>query len=106
VAFNGLRASTAAQDDRDGRAYLAEAGFEALPGYTRDLKTYEVALLQGKAITETDEKSLNEEAFALVNGIAGRVLEAGRIFTREAAARVHADDKKRDADRGKGGRGR
>ncbi|MFZ1074767.1 MAG: hypothetical protein WAN50_00105, partial [Minisyncoccia bacterium] len=59
VALNALRAATAQQDDADARAYLAEVGFKALPGFVRDLKAYEVALLEGKAITETGEKELN-----------------------------------------------
>ncbi len=55
VALNALRDATAAQDDQDARAYLSEVGFKALPGFVRDLKGYEIALLQGKAITETGE---------------------------------------------------
>ena len=84
VALNALRAPTAEQDDQDARAYLTEAGYQALPGFVRDLKPYEIALLEGKAITETDEETLNDEAFVLVNGIAGAVLEAGQRLTREA----------------------
>ena len=68
----------------------------------RDLKGYEIALLQGKAITETAEDALNGEAFVLVNGIAGAVLEAGKKLTREAEAR----SKKAERERDKGGRGR
>jgi cellulose biosynthesis protein BcsQ len=98
VALNALRAATAIEDDRDARAYLAEVGFKALPGFVRDLKDYEIALLEGKAITETDQKQLNEEAFSLVNGIAGGVLEAGKQLAREQKAQ----DKHRD----RGGRGR
>jgi hypothetical protein len=60
VALNGLRTATAKQDDHDARAYLGEVGFQALPGFVRDMKAYEVALLEGKAITETAEKKLNE----------------------------------------------
>ena len=77
VALNGLRTATADRDNNDARAYLKLAGYEALPGFTRDLKTYEVAMLEGKAITETDRQPLNEEAFGLVAAIAGNVLEAG-----------------------------
>jgi ribosome biogenesis SPOUT family RNA methylase Rps3 len=102
VALNALRAATAIEDDRDARAYLAEVGFKALPGFVRDLKDYEVALLEGKAITETDQKKLNEEAFVLVDGIAGAVLEAGRRLTREAREK----EKAREKDRDRGGRGR
>ena len=36
------------QDDQDARAYLAEVGFKALPGFVRDLKGYEIALLKAK----------------------------------------------------------
>jgi cellulose biosynthesis protein BcsQ len=100
VALNALRAATAIQDDRDARAYLAEVGIKALPGFVRDLKDYEVALLEGKAITETNEKALNDEAFVLVNGIAGAVLEAGKQLTRDAKQKAQ----ERDWD--KGGRGR
>jgi cellulose biosynthesis protein BcsQ len=99
VALNALRAATAQQDDADARAYLAEVGFKALPGFVRDLKPYEVALLEGKAITETLEKELNDEAFVLVNGIAGAVLDAGKRLMREAG-------KGKDIERDKGGRGR
>ena len=100
VALNALRAATAIEDDRDARAYLAEVGFKALPGFVRDLKDYEIALLEGKSITETDQKALNDEAFVLVNGIAGAVLEAGKRLTREAKEKV------RDKERDRGGRGR
>ena len=102
VALNALRAATAIEDDRDARAYLAEVGFEALPGYVRDLKDYEIALLEGKAITETDQKHLNDEAFVLVDGIAGAVLEAGKRLTREAKEKA----KTREKDRDRGARGR
>ena len=83
VALNALRAASAKQDDADARAFLAEVGFQALPGYVRDLRAYEIALLEGKAITETSQKALNEEAFVLVNGIAGAVLKAGKNMARE-----------------------
>jgi hypothetical protein len=75
-------------------------GFTALPGFVRDLKAYEIALLEGKAITETGEKELNDEAFVLVDGIAGAVLEAGKKLIREAK------EKSQEAERDKGGRGR
>ncbi len=38
VALNALRAASAKEDDSDARAYLAEAGIRALPGFVRDLK--------------------------------------------------------------------
>ncbi len=97
VALNALRSDTAEQDDKDAREYLAEVGYKALPGFVRDLKGYEIALLEGKAITETSEEKLNGEAFVLVNGIAGAVLEAGKRLMREAQA-------KRGRDKGDRGR--
>jgi chromosome partitioning protein len=100
VALNALRAATAKEDESDARAWLAEAGFKALPGFVRDLKAYEIALLEGKAITESAEKDLNDEAFVLVNGIAGAVLEAGRTLIREAQAKT------KEQERDRGGRGR
>ena len=100
IALNALRAATAPEDDRDARAYLAEAGFNALPGFVRDLKASEIALLEGKAITETGQKELDDEAFVLVDGIAGAVLEAGKQFIREAKVKT------KEAGREKGGRGR
>ncbi|MGO9486635.1 MAG: ParA family protein [Rhodomicrobium sp.] len=101
VALNALRAAAAERDDRDARAYLGEVGYEALPGFVRDEKEYEIALLQGKAITETSEQGLNDEAFVLVNGIAGAVLEAGRRI-REA----EMERKGPGRGRGKGGHAR
>ena len=95
VALNALRAASANEDDRDAREYLAEVGFKALPGFVRDLKDYEIALLEGKAITETGQKELNDEAFVLVNGIAGAVLEAGKIMT---AGKAEARTEKRNAE--------
>jgi cellulose biosynthesis protein BcsQ len=105
VALNALRAATAEQDEIDARAYLAEVGFKALPGFVRDMKAYEVALLEGKAITETFEKELNAEAFVLVNGIAGAVLEAGKQMTREQE-HTRKRGRSRTPGRDKGGRGR
>ena len=102
VALNAVRTTTAEQDDRDARAYLGAVGFEALPGFVRDEKEYEIALLQGKAITETSNERLNEEAFTLVNGIAGAVLEAGNEITRL----LEEKRKQAELEHGKGGRSR
>ncbi len=98
VALNGLRTATAKQDDHDARAWLGEVGFKALPGFVRDMKAYEIALLEGKAITETAEKKLNDEAFVLVNGIAGAVLEAGKLLLRQAGTKSKQQDHGRDGE--------
>ena len=109
VALNALREVSAVQDNKDARAYLAEVGFKALPGFVRDLKAYEVAMLQGKAITETDESGPNREAFVLMNGIAGAVLEAGKQLIRlqgKANERVSRKRRHKGKEPGRGGRGR
>ena len=104
VALNALRAASAIEDDHDARAYLAEVGFKALPGFVRDLKDYEIALLEGKAITETGQKTAKDEAFLLVNGIAGAVLEAGKILTRHAEA-IRDSQREKQSDATKEGAG-
>ena len=107
VALNALRAASAIEDDRDARAYLADVGFKALPGFVRDLKAYEVALLQGKAMTETDESGPNQEAFKLVDGIAGAVFEAARLLIRKSKANQGAEKQRtRGNEPERGGRGR
>ena len=106
VALNALRAATAIEDDRDARAYLAEVGFKALPGFVRDMKDYEIALLQGKAITETGQKALDDDAFGLVNGIAGAVLEAGNTLSRQIEQAKGRTRGSKGPQRDKGGRSR
>ena len=106
VALNALRAATASEDDRDARAYLAEVGFKALPGFVRDMKDYEIALLQGKAITETGQKALDDDAFGLVNGIAGAVLEAGNTLSRQIEQAKGRTRGRKGSQREKGGRSR
>ena len=107
VALNALRAPSAVEDDRDARAYLTEAGYKALPGFVRDLKAYELALLQGKALTETDEEEANGEAFALVDSIAGAVIEAGKRLSRKLKPKKDPElEAAREKDHGRGGRGR
>jgi cellulose biosynthesis protein BcsQ len=101
VALNALRAASAKQDDNDAREYLAEVGFKALPGHVRDLRAYEIALLEGKAITETSQKALNDEAFVLVNGIAGAVLEAGKILARHAE-KIRGGKPRDEMEKGRG----
>jgi len=106
VALNALRAATAIEDDREARAYLAEVGFKALPGFVRDMKDYEIALLQGKAITETGQKVLDDDAFGLVNGIAGAVLEAGNTLSRQIEQSKGKTRGSKGSQRDKGGRSR
>ncbi|MGB9167190.1 MAG: hypothetical protein WCC41_22540, partial [Rhodomicrobium sp.] len=106
VALNALRAATASEDDRDARAYLEEVGFMALPGFVRDMKDYEIALLQGKAITETGQKGLDDDAFGLVNGIAGAVFEAGKTLSRQIEQAKGKTRGSKGLQRDKGGRSR
>ncbi len=102
VALNGLRMTTAVKDDEDARAYLGEAGYSALPGFIRDLKTYEIAMLEGHTITETDRPNLNLEAFTLADGITKAVIEAGRKLARE----LNREKREIEIEIKKGGRSR
>jgi cellulose biosynthesis protein BcsQ len=109
VVLNGLRAATAVRDNDDARAYLKSAGYEALPGFIRDLKTYEVAMLEGRAITETDRPALNEEAFKIAEAIAQNVLEAGRkleLERKDRSSQVRAGFEKQLASERETGRER
>ena len=84
VALNALRSATAKETTAMRGPIFARLGFKALLGFVRDMKAYEIALLEGKAITETGQKNLNQEAFVVVDGIAGAVLEAGKLRDRYA----------------------
>src|SRR5208337_3174474 len=71
--------------DNSGRLAVVAAGW----------KEYEIALFEGKAITETGEKKADDEAFVLVNGIAGAVLEVGSRWMRHNAGRAARRDEGR-----------
>jgi cellulose biosynthesis protein BcsQ len=84
VVLSRFHSNTAKTEEDFARAYLKEAGYEALPGVVRDAATYSHALAEGHGLTETGQESLNKEGFDLVNAIAGRVVTAGRRLERIA----------------------
>jgi len=84
VVLSRFHPSAAKAEEDFARAYLKEAGYEALPGLVRDFATYSHALAEGHALTETGQESLNKEGFDLVNAVAGRVVAAGRRLERMA----------------------
>lgn len=70
LRFVLCRISTDAEET-DAREYLQEAGYSVLPGCLLERPAYRSAQGAGRAITETNFKSLNKRAEALVEAIAG-----------------------------------
>ncbi len=85
VVLSRFHASAAKAEEDLARAYLKQAGYEALPGLVRDVATYSHALAEGHALTEAGQEPLNREGFDLVNAVAGRVVAAGRRLERMAS---------------------
>jgi chromosome partitioning protein len=55
------------------RAYLAEAGYSALPGYLPERPAYRLAQNEGLAVTETRFHGLKERADALIQALIDKV---------------------------------
>jgi chromosome partitioning protein len=65
---------TSAKEEEDAaREYLEEAGYEVLRGAIPERVGYRQALNRGKALTETEEKGLNERADDLLEGLLEKV---------------------------------
>ncbi len=87
------------EEDDMARAYLAEAGYTALPGSVRNSSVYGSALAEGYGLTEGDRgKSLADEARGVVQSISKGVSAA-----LQRLLRLEAQSKGKDRD---GGRGR
>lgn len=56
------------------RAYVEEAGYEALPGYLPERPAYRLAQNEGYAVTETRFHGLKERADALIQALIDRVV--------------------------------
>lgn len=69
LRFALCRISTDAEE-ADAREYLEEAGYAVLPGCLLERPAYRAAQGAGRAITETNFKTLNKRAAALVDAIA------------------------------------
>lgn len=59
-------------EEADARAYMAEAGFDVLPGALLERPAYRLAQNDGQAVTEVRFKGLSERADALVQAIIDR----------------------------------
>lgn len=68
------RILTQAEEDR-ARAYIAEAGYEALPGCIPERAAYREAQNRGQAVTETKHKALNARVDELMEGLYARVAQ-------------------------------
>ena len=62
----------------DARAFLKEAGFEAVDGYIKVLKSLEAAQETGRAITEVSHPGLKAHVSKLVHELANKLYEAGQ----------------------------
>ena len=68
---------TGSKDEEDAaREYLIETGFEVLPGSVPEKVAYRQALNFGKALTETDDDTLNERADRLLESLLMKVAAA------------------------------
>jgi chromosome partitioning protein len=78
-------------EEEAARSYLAEAGYEALPGWIPESASYRFAQNRGRSLTETAEKSLNAHADALMEALLMKI--AALIDASDVSA---ADAKKGD----------
>jgi chromosome partitioning protein len=60
-------------EEEAARSYLADAGYEALPGWIPESASYRLAQNHGRSVTETIEKSLNAHADALMEALLMKV---------------------------------
>ena len=60
-------------EEEAARSYLADAGYEALPGWIPESASYRLAQNRGRSLTETIEKSLNTRADALIEALLMKV---------------------------------
>jgi chromosome partitioning protein len=60
-------------EENDARRYIAEAGYETLPGSLPERAGYRMAQNAGYAVTETRFPPLNERADALIQALIDRI---------------------------------
>jgi chromosome partitioning protein len=88
-------ANHVAEEEQFARAYLAEAGYQALPGCLRNAPAYSKALAEGHGLTEVGGGDLAEEATEIMESISSAVSAAERRLLRQ-----HTHDKAHERDRG------
>ena len=69
IAFALCKVSDSAREVEGARAYLAEAGYQVLEGEIPFRTGFSIALDQGKAVTETNFRSLSKRADRLAQAI-------------------------------------
>lgn len=86
------------EEEKFARAYLAEAGYQALDGCIRNAPTYSTALAEGHGLTEIGGSGdLLEEASRMLEAITKSIAAAERRLNRQQGP-------SRDRDRERGGR--
>jgi chromosome partitioning protein len=75
----------ARQEEEFARAYLGEAGCQALPGCVRNTPLYSQALAEGHGLTEVGNNELAEEATLVMGSISTAVQAAERRLARQRA---------------------
>lgn len=82
VAFAMFKTTGSDRENASARDYVTEAGYTVLEGEVGVSTAYGAASDQGKAITETSFRSLNERASRLAQSVIDRIAE---IHDREVA---------------------
>ena len=80
-------------EEADARAYLEEAGYDILPGAIAERSAYRAAQNQGRAITETTHRDLNQRADDLIKSLLARIGDEAKTLqkaTQKATTRTRA----------------
>ena len=83
------------EEEQFARAYLAEAGYQALAGCLRNTPAYSKALAEGHSLTEVGGGELAEEATEVMDSISSAVFAAERRLLRQ-----QTHDRAHERDRG------
>jgi hypothetical protein len=87
VVLSRFRADArhAGEEEEFARAYLGEAGYQALPGCVRNTPLYNQALAEGHGLTEVRNGELAQQATLVMGSISTAVQTAERRFARQRA---------------------
>jgi chromosome partitioning protein len=78
-------------EEEAARSYLADAGYEALPGWLPESAGYRLAQNRGRSLTETVEKSLNAHADALIEALLTKMATLMQASNAHAAGAKKGD---------------
>lgn len=73
IVFVLCRVGASPLEIQDARDYIAQAGYEVLPGAIPEMTGYRRAIDRGRAVTETSFKTLNEYAEQVAQGMVDRI---------------------------------